>query len=96
MTYAGEVRGGVVVLAGGVSLPDGTKVSVEPVGAEPDVAPTDAAKPDPAEEDPTEPDPLLGMLDLAVDTGIPDLAYNVDHYLYGHPRKAPPKASDGE
>jgi hypothetical protein len=31
-------------------------------------------------------DPLLRMTDLAVETGIPDLATNIDHYLYGHPR----------
>ena len=34
-------------------------------------------------------DPLLAMTDLAVETGIQDLATNIDHYLYGHP-----KASD--
>ena len=93
MTYAGEVRGGVVVLAGGVSLPDGTKVSVEPLRAEPDAATAAAAAVPPDDADP---DPLLKMLDLAVDTGIPDLGYNVDHYLYGHPRKEWPKASDDE
>ncbi len=31
-------------------------------------------------------DPLFDLTDLAVDTGIPDLATNVDHYLYGHPK----------
>ena len=31
-------------------------------------------------------DPLFLMGDLAVDTGIEDLATNVDHYLYGHPK----------
>lgn len=34
-------------------------------------------------------DSLLAMTDLAVETGIRDLATNIDHYLYGHP-----KASD--
>jgi hypothetical protein len=32
-------------------------------------------------------DPLLGMIELAVDTGIPDLSENADHYLYGHPKR---------
>ncbi len=32
------------------------------------------------------PDPLFRMPELAVETGIPDLATNVDHYLYGHPK----------
>ncbi|MES1241275.1 MAG: hypothetical protein ABUT39_06610 [Acidobacteriota bacterium] len=31
-------------------------------------------------------DALLAMTDLAVETGIPDLATNIDHYLYGHPK----------
>jgi hypothetical protein len=31
-------------------------------------------------------DPLLAMTDLAVETGIQDLATNIDHYLYGHPK----------
>jgi hypothetical protein len=35
-----------------------------------------------------EKDPLLGLIDLAVDTGIPDLAENADHHLYGHPKQS--------
>lgn len=31
-------------------------------------------------------DPLFRMDELAVDTGIDDLAEHIDHYLYGHPR----------
>lgn len=37
-------------------------------------------------EPPVAEDPLFRMSELAVDTGIPDLATNVDHYLYGHPK----------
>jgi hypothetical protein len=40
-------------------------------------------------------DPLLRMLDLAVETGIPDLATNVDFYLYGHP-KATESVGEGD
>jgi hypothetical protein len=69
MTYHGEVRGGVVVLDEGASLPDGTKVAVQLL--------TPAAPED----------PLLRMASLAVETGIPDLGTNIDHYLYGHPRR---------
>ena len=29
---------------------------------------------------------LAGMGDLAVDTGIEDLAANANHYIYGHPK----------
>lgn len=32
--------------------------------------------------------PSLSMSDLAVDTGIHDLSRNVDHYLYGHPKRS--------
>ncbi len=38
------------------------------------------------ELEPANLDPLLRMTELAVETGIPDLATNVDHYLYGHPK----------
>lgn len=31
-------------------------------------------------------DAIYRLADLAVPTGIPDLARNVDHYLYGHPK----------
>lgn len=31
-------------------------------------------------------DALDDLSDLAVETGISDLAENVDHYLYGHPK----------
>ena len=82
MTYAGEVRGGVVVFDAGAAPPDGTRVSVQPVES----AAAAAAGP------PPEPDDRLPRLsELAVETGIPDLGWNIDHYLYGHPRKAEPR-----
>lgn len=31
-------------------------------------------------------DPLLDLEDIAVETGIPDLAQHHDHYLYGVPK----------
>jgi hypothetical protein len=72
MTYRGKVKGGAIVLEPGVELPEGVEVSVRVAAA----TSSDAV------------DPLFGMSDLAVDTGISDLATNVDHYLYGHPRVA--------
>ncbi len=33
-----------------------------------------------------ETDGLFQMGDLAAETGISDLATNIDHYLYGHPK----------
>lgn len=71
MTYRGEVRGGAIVLEGGVQLPEGTPVLVEPCAPE---SPKHLA------------DDLFEMGKLAVETGIPDLATNMDHYLYGHPK----------
>ena len=39
------------------------------------------------EIDDVELDPAYNISSLAVDTGIPDLASNHDHYLYGLPKK---------
>lgn len=71
MTYRGMVLKGVVVLEGNVRLPEGNSVFVE-TAPQSSVAPTE--------------DKLFEMSDLVVDTGIPDLATNIDHYLYGHPK----------
>ena len=74
MTYRGEVKGGVIVLDVGASLPEGTVVNVEPVNS---------AHPAGDGED-----ELSRMGDLAVETGIADLSLNADHYLYGHPKRS--------
>lgn len=73
MTYEGTVQGGVVVLEPGARLPDGTLVRVEPISK---CATT------------TEPKIVdaFRIGELAADTEIPDLATNIDHYLYGHPK----------
>jgi hypothetical protein len=71
MTYRGRVQGGAIVLEPGIDLPEGSVVRVEV---------------EPAERSRRGDDPLFRMAELAVDTGIPDLATNIDHYLYGHPR----------
>jgi hypothetical protein len=65
------VKNGVVVLEEGVELPEGTPVHVTTI--EPKEAPGVA-------------DPLYRLGAYAVSTGIPDLALNIDHYLYGHPK----------
>ena len=71
MVYRGRVDHGVVVLEGGVCLPEGALVDV--------VTLVSQAAPVPAEG-------LYHLDELAEPTGIPDLALNVDHYLYGHPK----------
>ncbi|MSR57938.1 MAG: hypothetical protein EXS05_09715 [Planctomycetaceae bacterium] len=75
MTYKGTVHEGVVVLDVSVSLPEGTAVVVS------------LAEPDDRTPALNE---VYRIAELAVSTGIPDLALNVDHHLYGHP-----KAADG-
>jgi hypothetical protein len=81
MTYMGEVRGGVITLREGIQLPDGAQVRVTVLSESLPKAPQGDA----------DLDPLFRMDELATDTGIPDLATNIDHYLYGHP-----KVSDGQ
>lgn len=76
MTYRGQIKGGVVVLEGAPNLPEGTIVTVQ----------TESNQ---SQE--TAVDDLARMSELAVPTGISDLATNVDHYLYDHP-----KASNGD
>lgn len=72
MIYNGEIRNGVIVLDPTDSLPEGSKVRVE-------VLPAPSAMSD---------DDLLGMLEFAGDAGVTDLATNIDHHLYGHPKVA--------
>lgn len=78
MVYQGTVQNGVVVLENGIHLPDGVPVRVELLERA-----EESQKP---QVDTSELDPVWRMGELAVDTGIPDLAVNIDHYLYGHPK----------
>jgi hypothetical protein len=78
MVYQGTVQNGVVVIANGVHLPEGAPVKVELL--------SDPGEVINAQSDPSQLDPVWRMGELAVDTGIPDLAVNIDHYLYGHPK----------
>jgi hypothetical protein len=70
MVYRGRLDRGVVVFDGDVNLPDGAIVEVTPVEPQP-----------PRPKD----DPVYRLYELAAPSGIPDLAENIDHYLYGHP-----------
>ena len=77
MTLRGHVRDGMIVLDDGAQLADGVAVRIEIV-------------PPAAEKGSKAIDPLARMGELAVETGVTDLASNLDYYLYGHP-----KAADG-
>ena len=78
MVYQGTIRNGVIVLENGIHLPEGAAVNVE-------LAPQPTGK-EKTKIDMSQLDPVFRMGELAVDTGIPDLAVNIDHYLYGHPK----------
>ena len=78
MTISGKVKNGVVVPDGPVELPEGVVVRIQ----------TDAEDPD-APDDSDLQDLRAKLLELAgTCDGLPDYyAYNLDHYLYGAPRK---------
>lgn len=73
MTYRGTVRAGVIVLELGAEVAEGADVMVEVLKV-------------PGSLTSAQPDPVFSMYELAIDTGISDLATNVDHYRYGHPK----------
>ena len=77
MTYHGHIENGRVVFDGGIELPNGTPVVVTVSQLPPKVE---------DREIPTLYErlkPFIGSID-----GLPaDLSENIDHYLYGHPKK---------
>jgi hypothetical protein len=77
MTYRGRVKNGVVVLDGQALIPEGTEVSVEPLQS------------GRAESADAGLSPLFEVWKRAKSTGLPDLALNHDHYLYGYPKVKP-------
>ena len=78
MTYRGHVKNGVVVLDDEVTLPEGTEVSVDPLG--PAEVDEDGA------ETPTLYERLKPFIGKA--EGLPpDASINHDHYLYGTPKR---------
>ncbi|MEX2170973.1 MAG: hypothetical protein WD851_16765 [Pirellulales bacterium] len=78
MVYQGIIQNGMLLLDDGVQLPEGAPVRVELL-----TQPTENKK---TKIDKSQLDPVFRMGELAVDTGIPDLAVNINHYLYGHPK----------
>jgi len=72
MTYRGHVKNGLIVLDDHVTLPDGAEVTVELLGEE--------------HSKPTLGQVLLKHAGKA--KGLPpDASRNLDHYLYGAPKK---------
>ncbi len=75
MVYQGTVQNGVIVIEPGAQLPEGASVRVELL-----------EKQQSEEIRSPKDDILFRMAEHAIETGIPDLAVNIDHYLYGHPK----------
>lgn len=76
MVYNGIIlKDGRLELEGGVRLPEGTAVTVAPVLQDDKKTQEDKKI-------------LLSILDLAWPSGIPDLASQHDHYIYGTPRQS--------
>ena len=78
MVFRGHVENGAIQLEGAVLLPEGAEVRVEVV------VPASGREPQPGGVSLFERlKPLIGAAkDLP-----PDASVNVDHYLYGHPKK---------
>ncbi len=76
----GKVVNGVIILENGETLPDGTMVRVEPLEAD---------KPAQSADDVAElREMLLSHAGAISDSELPsDLAENLDHYLYGTPKR---------
>jgi hypothetical protein len=76
MSLTGRIRDGGVVLDSPAALPNGTLVRIEPIDG-----------PVPVKD--MRPSLLERMKDVVgIADGLPDdAALNVDHYLYGHPKK---------
>lgn len=80
MTYLGHVKQGKVILDGTAELTDGTRVEVRPIVKRP----TGRVR-----KRSVKPAVTRGLLALAGKAkGLPrDAARNVEHYLYGHPKR---------
>ena len=80
MVYRGTFQNGVVVLSGGVRLPEGATVSVRVLKAGAHRAGTKAQGPKTVYER------LRNVVGIAKDLP-PDLSINHDHHLYGAPKR---------
>ena|ERR1051326_5146041 len=89
MTFRGTIQNGRVELEPGTDLPDGTIVRVEPVRMR-QRRPRRAGKSTRGLID-----PAYRLGELAVSTGITDLAAEHDHYIYGTPKRGRRRAARG-
>ena len=91
MTVRGKVKNGKVLLDDAKALADGTDVEVRPVKKRTPKAQTSKVKPKPAKPRPkVRPRSLAERLANVIGKAKnlpPDASINVDHYLYGLPKK---------
>ena len=79
MTVHGRVRNGLVVLDNGGMLPEGTEVIIRPIQRK--------ARVKKGSKKPAKPTRKI-MRFAGKAKGLPeDAARNLDHYLYGHPKR---------
>ena len=85
MVFRGKVKNGKVLLNDPKALPDGTEVEVRPVKKRPRQArPAKGAKGRPKQRSLAE---RFGNV-IGKAKGLPpDASVNLDHYLYGHPKR---------
>ncbi len=95
----GFVKDGSIIIPGGIDLPDGTRVRIEPTNAKP-VAKVDRAKASSRRSKRSSAKPAsksksaksFAALTKSLAGSIKDLpadaSRNVDHYLYGHKRRS--------
>ena len=79
MVFRGKVENGVVVLNRRTRLPEGTPVTVRPVS-------TRATSRKPRKRIPTLYERLKPFIGID-DSLPPDASVNIDHYLYGAPKR---------
>lgn len=82
MTVIGTVRGGQIVLPEGVALPEGAEVAINVR----DVSSASTSESPKAAERLTHREKLLALAGT-VEGLPPDLSANLDHYLYGVPKR---------
>ena len=87
MTVKGRVKNGKVLLDDPKALPNGTEVVVRAVKKPKKVKPAAAkAKPKPKPKPRSLADRLRPVIGIV--KGLPpDMSINLDHYLYGHPKR---------
>ncbi len=84
MTIRGKIKGGKVVLDDPKVLPDGTEVEVRPVKKARNSKRLAKVKKPPRRNSAERLAPFIGTVkDLPSDMSV-----NLDHYLYGHPKRS--------